>query len=90
MVEGSNTTSKAINTSQKYKHNTFLALEKQLSLPMLPPPTQFLKWNLGVKPLSLYRLETQGHPGDNQTGLTAAHCSEKHLCEGNKSGTNAF
>lgn len=43
-----------------------------------------------IKPLNPDRLENQGHLFDNQAGLTAAHCSEEHLWQGKKSGTNAF
>jgi hypothetical protein len=62
-----------------YIHNTILSIRK-LILPHMPHPAPFLKWNLGIEPFNLYRLENEEHPVDNQTVLTAAHCSEKHLC----------
>lgn len=65
-------------------HNTFSSIRKAI----LPPPAatphptkkkKILRMEFWIKPLNPDRLENQGHPFDNQAGLTAAHCSEEHL-----------
>lgn len=45
---------------------------REVALPphaALPPPTQLLKWNLGIKPSNLLQTGKSGtHPVDNQIG----------------------